>query len=377
MDKALEYLYSLEMFGIKLGLQNMSQATGDLNNPHHHLQFIHVAGTNGKGSVCMILASILEKAGYKVGLYTSPHIKRFRERIQINGTQIATSAIIHLTKKIRDQTNVQLTFFEFTTLLALLYFQEKKVDLVVWETGLGGRLDATNIVIPLVSVITTISLEHQAYLGDTLEKIGLEKAGIIKQGVPVITGVSGPAFRVIEKKAREQNSPLTVASPMTDSKVSAHQRLNRGIVMEVIRQLQKKGFPLSNHTLTHGLNCPLPARMEKRGNIIFDVAHNPEAIAALVTQLKGKVITILGVMKDKDYKAIIKLLEPKTKRFIFTRPNTERAADPYELQKCTSLPSMVIPFVKKALDHAKAIASPTDTILVTGSFYTVGEVYDR
>ncbi len=208
-DQALSYLYNLQKFGIKFGLSKTENLLTAFNNPHWELNCVHIAGSNGKGSVAAMLASIYSRAGYKVGLFTSPHLVDFRERFQINGRLISKSKTLELIKEIKEKSQMEEppTFFEFVTAMALIYFYREKVDLAIMEVGLGGRLDATNIINPLITVITTISLEHQDYLGKTLEKIAWEKAGIIKPGVPLVTGVGQKKVQTqIEKICRERKT---------------------------------------------------------------------------------------------------------------------------------------------------------------------------
>ena len=217
--EAIQFLYGLRLFGAKFGLENTRKLAALAGNPQEKLRFVHVAGTNGKGSTCAMLESIYRAAGLQVGLFTSPHLVSFRERIQVNRQLIPENDVVRLVSEIQPllkefPADHHPTFFEVVTVMALKYFAEQKCELVIWETGLGGRLDATNIVIPLASVITNIALDHQQWLGDTLEKIAAEKAGIIKSGVPVLTAADAPeALRVIEQMAREKNSSLEHVSP--------------------------------------------------------------------------------------------------------------------------------------------------------------------
>ena len=209
-DESIEFLYGLNLFGANFGLEPTQKLAALCDNPQDKLRFIHVAGTNGKGSTCAMLESVYRAAGLRVGLFSSPHLVSFRERIQVNRQCVSEQDIVRLVSEVRlANRGNEATLFEFTTVMALKYFAEQACELVIWETGLGGRLDATNIVTPLASVITNIALDHQQWLGDTLEKIAAEKAGIIKPGIPVITAAEAPALGVIESIARAQNSPLT------------------------------------------------------------------------------------------------------------------------------------------------------------------------
>src|SRR5271163_3346271 len=247
-SQAIEFLYSLRLFGMKLGLENTFRLAAAIGNPHHNLRFIHVAGTNGKGSTCAMMESIYRAAGLRVGLFTSPHLVSFAERIQVGRELISHEDVARLTEEIRgviDALNAESppTFFEVVTVMALKYFAEQKCDLVVWETGLGGRLDATNIVTPLASVITNVQLDHQQWLGQTIPEIAVEKAGIIKPGVPVITTAEEPALSVISKVASEKGAPLIVADPLPSREIGlsgAHQRLNAAAAVAAVRVLAPK-----------------------------------------------------------------------------------------------------------------------------------------
>src|SRR5258706_831764 len=217
--ETIDYLYGIRLFGQKLGLETMQYLPRLMGDPQDSLRFIHIAGTNGKGSVAAMLHAVLSRAGYRTGLYTSPHLVSFCERFQINGQPIPAADVVRLVEQLKQVLDKvaahpefrQPTFFEAVTALALLYFQEQSVDVVVWETGLGGRLDATNVVTPLVSVITNVAFDHMQYLGDTIEQIAMEKCGIIKPGVPVVTAAEGVALDVIRKTCEERGSPLIAA----------------------------------------------------------------------------------------------------------------------------------------------------------------------
>lgn len=238
-QQALEFLYGLQVFGTKFGLENPRRFAELAGNPQKSLRFIHVAGTNGKGSTCAMLESIYRGAGLRVGLYTSPHLVRFGERIQVNRQLISEADIVRLVDEARGwlkgfpKTNHP-TFFEVVTVIALRYFAEQRCDLVIWETGMGGRLDATNIVTPMASVITNVDFDHQQWLGDTIEKIAFEKAGIIKPRVPVITAAAGAALKVIERVARDLDAPLSVVTKPAEIEPlpGKHQRMNAAVAFE-------------------------------------------------------------------------------------------------------------------------------------------------
>src|SRR3954452_5852287 len=254
--EAIDYLYSLRLFGTKLGLENTFRLAELAGNPQEQLRFIHVAGTNGKGSTCAMLEAIYRASGLRTGLFTSPHLVSFCERIQVNRTLISEEAVVQLVSEIRKLAShfspgASPTFFEIVTVMALKYFAREKCDVVIWETGLGGRLDATNIVNPLLSIITNVQFDHQQWLGDTLDKIAFEKAGIIKPSVPVVCGPSEPeALEVIQRTAIERGAPLHLVSDESVAKWSeqtarlslegAHQKMNAAVALEAVEVLQQQ-----------------------------------------------------------------------------------------------------------------------------------------
>src|SRR5664280_1357030 len=318
---AIQFLYSLRLFGAKLGLEKTFKLAALAGDPQNPLRFIHVAGTNGKGSTCAMLESIYRAAGLRVGLFTSPHLVGFAERIQVNRRFIGESDVVRLVAELRELSSkfggpaasgpaeagdpgleLRATFFEFITVMALRYFAEQKCDLVVWETGLGGRLDATNIVTPLASVITNIGFDHQQWLGDTLARIAAEKAGIIKPGMPVITATAAPeALAVIEKIAHEKNVPLklvtvddvqswltgTLAPPL----LGEHQKLNAALALATVEMLQRQ-ISVSAEKICAGLAAvDWPGRLQlvtRTGGqkILLDGAHNADGAKALRAALE-------------------------------------------------------------------------------------------
>ena len=280
---AVNWLFETQQRGVKLGLSNVRRLLSSLGEPQNGLRFIHVAGTNGKGSVCAMIDSVSRSAGMRTGLFTSPHLVRFNERIQIDGIPIDDQALVRGIHHIRSLINEERhpTFFEITTALAFDYFRAQNVDLVVLETGLGGRLDATNVVTPLVSVLTSIDLDHQKWLGQTLTEIAIEKAGIIKPGVPVVSGPQFPEVRIVlERIANERSAPFSYAeSPVQDLFIGlagSHQRINAAIAVQAIR---KAGITFNQKALTEGLaNVSWPGRFQMiNERIILDGAHNPAA----------------------------------------------------------------------------------------------------
>jgi len=396
--EAIQFLYDLQLFGARFGLENTFQLAALAGNPQEKIRFIHVAGTNGKGSTCAMLESIYRAAGLRVGLFTSPHLVSFRERIQINRQLISESDVSRLVGEmqllLKDFPAADHpTFFEVVTVIALKYFAEQKCDLVIWETGLGGRLDATNIVTPLASVITNVQLDHQQWLGETLAEIAREKAGIIKEKIPVISGAEEPdALKVISQIAAEKNSPLTIvtrADAMDDFQISLlgeHQKKNAALAVALARALRKK-IPVSEETIRRGLQTMQWAgrlQLLERGEqkILLDGAHNPAGAQALAGALQKyfpaqKPALILGVMRDKDFSAMCKILAPLAAKIFLSPVGSERTADPKLLvQACGEANPTVPIFVCENLGDALAKAAVEKFIVVTGSLYFVGEALE-
>ncbi|MBN2880694.1 bifunctional folylpolyglutamate synthase/dihydrofolate synthase [Candidatus Woesearchaeota archaeon] len=378
--EAINYLYTREKFGIKLGLENINELLEKLDNPQNKYKTIHVAGTNGKGSVCAILTQILIDNGYKVGTYNSPHLIDFEERIRINNIPIKKTELAKLTTKIKPKITNH-TFFEVTTALAFKYFEEQKIDIGIIEVGMGGRLDATNTIIPEISIITNISLEHTEHLGDKIEKITYEKAGIIKPNVPVVTGTKDIALKVIKLISKKRKSKLYTPkeSNLKTSLLGKFQKQNLSLAIEAIKILQKKGFKINriNDSLQ---KVKWPGRMQKYENILFDCAHNPDGVKKLTEELKQikykNLILVTGIMKDKDITHMIKPLEKLANKTILTQPKLPRAAKTSELKSFLDKDSIQIPNVKKAIEKAKFLAKKDDLILITGSIFTIGEAFE-
>jgi dihydrofolate synthase/folylpolyglutamate synthase len=365
-----------------------------MDNPHHRLRFIHVAGTNGKGSTCAMLDSMYRAAGWRVGLFTSPHLVSFAERIQVGRQLISHEDVARLTKEIRAAiealgAETPPTFFEVVTVMALKYFAEEKCDVVIWETGLGGRLDATNIVTPLASVITNVQLDHQQWLGQTLPEIAREKAGIIKPGVPALTATDDAgALSIIAEVARQQQAPLTVVTepcgPWEIALAGEHQKRNAALALAVVRVLQPL-IPASESAQREGLKTThwdgrLQTVPQADGRVVLlDGAHNPAGAqalaAALQTRFQGRVPTlILGTMADKDYAAICRWLAPAAAKILLCPIASDRGADPRWLADCCRAANAaaevaVCPNIAEAL--AQAARDPF--VVVTGSLHFVGE----
>lgn len=415
--ETLTYLFGLQKFGIKFGLSNITHLLHLLGNPHERLKAVHIAGTNGKGSTAATLASIMQKAGYKTGLYTSPHLVTFTERIRINGREIEESKVVELTDRIRFKIQdsefknelSKITFFEFTTAMAILYFMEEGVDIAVMETGMGGRLDATNVINPLVSLITNISIEHKEFLGDTIEAVAYEKAGIIKAGVPLVTGVAQPqAFQVIENVCSEKGAPLyrmgmdfsfqrkgkVIFSyngidegfdDLTLNLTGSHQFSNASLAIASVELLRRNGFTISNEAIYEGLaDVAWPGRLEtisERPRIIIDGAHNPAGAEALTKAIADdlefdRLFLILGIMADKDIEGIMAPLAPLAYEVILSRPEYERASPATALlptAKKYNSNSTAFETLKDAIDYARSRAAGDDIIIISGSLFTVGE----
>ncbi|MFH1505371.1 MAG: folylpolyglutamate synthase/dihydrofolate synthase family protein [archaeon] len=383
-EKDLEYIYGRERFGIKLGLKNISELMAKLGNPQDKFNSVHVAGTNGKGSVCAFLASILEQEGYKVGVYTSPHLVDFRERIRINEKKISKKDISEILAKIKPHIKDH-TFFEIVTALAFLYFTKEKVDIAIIEVGMGGRLDATNVITPLVSAITNISLEHTCHLGETVDKIAFEKAGIIKEKVPVVVSEDCKGLEVIKKVVGQKGAKLYLAERRKiDSALKGDfQYANVSLALEILEILKSKGFKSSVESIAKGLNAvKWPGRLDFISkNILFDCAHNPNAAKALEKELKkikkaGKdIYIVLGIMKDKDIEHIVSELEDVAKEIIITRPHIARAAMPDTIAGFVHKKVSVIGDISDSLEYAKLKAGKNGLVVVTGSIFTVGEAF--
>ncbi|MBV8216257.1 MAG: bifunctional folylpolyglutamate synthase/dihydrofolate synthase [Verrucomicrobia bacterium] len=381
--EAIRWLYSTQATGIKLGLDNVRLLLDALGNPHRQLACIHVAGTNGKGSVSAMLDSVGRAAGLRTGLYTSPHLVRFNERIQVSGRPITDDEVLAGLRVIRDtiaRSGCTPTFFEITTALGFVHFLSQRVDLAIMETGLGGRLDATNLITPLVSVLTSIDLDHQKILGDSRAKIAREKAGIIKPGVPVVSiAQSADVREVIDEVAASQNSPVTYTTdPVIDLQVGlpgSHQRLNAALARDALA-VTKLG--VSSDALKAGLKSVFwPGRFQILGDrLTIDGAHNFAASQGLVQTWRefypGASPTIVfGGLRDKDLDKMLSALAPIATRFFLVPVKNPRGENPASIRLPNGISGVVFPGVQEAVEAANQLAEP---ILVTGSLFLVGEV---
>lgn len=385
----LEWLYSLSPRGVRLGLGRMRRVLAMRGHPERQLRFVHVAGTNGKGSVCAMLDSVLRKSGYRVGLYTSPHLHRFTERVRIDGEPIedreAAKRLSQLRLFLEKPGVPRLTFFEVATVLALEAFVDAAVDVVILETGLGGRLDATNVVTPELSVITHIARDHEVWLGKALAAIAYEKAGIIKANVPCVMGEQRPGVRaVLRKQARVMKAPLaeSVANDAQGYPVALageHQVYNTSIALAALRHLSAHGWTrVTERTIRSGLKATRwPGRLELvpgRPPVLFDAAHNLDGCQALARALadrkrasRGRRVLVFGVMADKDYRGMLRALAPSFNEIIFTRPNLGRAAT--EAQLMQVIHGVWVTNPEAALAAAKGRAGRSGLVVVAGSIY--------
>ena len=416
--ETIDFLFSLHRFGIKLGLEAITDILGRLYNPQWQYATLHIAGTNGKGSSSAIAASILQANGYRVGLYTSPHLIDFRERIRVQGVHISEGDVCELTEQIREvsESLPPMTFFEFTTALAFRHFMNQQVDIAVVEVGMGGRFDATNVLKPLGALITGIGFDHEAYLGASLQAIAQEKAGIIRHPTPVVLGpMPGEIIRIFETQARKWHAPVfrfgqefslsqtgtmeftyhgrewTIPGLQTNL-LGQHQMINAVNTLALLETAVEDKFALSPGAIRTGLQ-----QVKWRGRleiihqdplIILDGAHNPSGAQVVFDFLHSqihdcpgrKLILVVGMMHDKNHQGFLRVLLPLVDHLILTQPRMERAA-PVDVMKLAvdrdDLVPDLLPDSWDAFCQAKVIANPSDLICVTGSLFLVGEVLER
>jgi len=400
-QETLEWMFSqLPMYqkigttAYKKDLTNTLALAKVLNHPENKFKSIHIAGTNGKGSTSSMIASVLQEAGYKVGLYTSPHLKDFRERIKINGIEISEPFVVDFIKnnKVFFEEN-QLSFFEMTVGLAFDYFAKQKVDVAIIEVGLGGRLDSTNIITPLVSVITNIGFDHVAILGNTYKAIATEKAGIIKPNIPVVIGQYNEETKdVFLQKAKDNESEIIFASdldlPTINSDLKGnYQEFNKKTVQATIEVL-RRFFSITKQNEIEGLknvikNTNLQGRwqiLQQKPLIVADTAHNKDGLEIVVKQILEhkfeKLFMVFGVVNDKDLSDVLPLL-PKHAKYLIAKPNVPRGLEVLELNKILSgygFDTEIYKTIPEALDKAKLLARSNDMIYVGGSTFVVAEI---
>ena len=388
-SEAIDWLYELRLLGSKLGLKNPRALAAHAGNPHERLRFTHVAGTNGKGSVCAMLESICREAGMKTGLFTSPHLLSFRERIQVNRQPVSEAQVVRLVECLqalmRNFPADRLpTFFEVVTVMALEHFAREEVDIVLWETGLGGRLDATNIVTPLASVITPIDLDHQQYLGDTLEQIAAEKAGIIKPGIPVFSAPQEPAaLAVLQTTALRAGAPFSIASGETITRLPGrHQRQNAALAKRVIKEALAA---VPEKAIEAGLTkVQWAARaqcFEMDGRkVVIDAAHNPASAEAFADVLQEdfagqRPTLLLGMLADKNWDSNVATLAPLAGRVVCVPVNSERGLNPDQLAIAARAHCAEVECAGSVSAGWELVRSEP-LVAVTGSLYLIGEVMD-
>ena len=417
-----DWMFGLERFGIKLGLENTAEFLSRSGNPQRDFRSVHVTGTNGKGSVCVLVAEILRKHGLKVGLYTSPHLVDFRERIEVNGRRISEEDVLRIGLELKktmeamasDDREKQLTFFEFTTGLAFKHFSEERVDMVVAEVGMGGRLDATNVLLPEVSVITRIGLEHTNYLGTTIPDIAREKAGIIKSGVSVVTCENKPeALSVIESTCSRKNAPMRRlgkdfgisdvrqslagttfdyrgARRMKDLNVrllGGYQAENAAAAIAAVEELAEKGIRVSEEDVRKGLSSARwPGRLDIvsiEPLVIFDGSHNPDGVRTTASVLKqldlAPLTVVVACMDDKDARGIVRSLAPIAAKMIVTQARYKRALDAEKLLQIVKEEfaggSEMFPDARTAFERGVGSISGKGMCII-GSLYLVGEAIE-
>ncbi len=405
--ESLRYLYGLQRFGIKLGLENISQLLERLGRPQLAFPVVHVAGTNGKGSVCATLAALLQASNLRTGLYTSPHLQHFGERIRVSGEMISESQMVALTEELRgccDQ--IPATFFEFTTAMALEHFRQQRVDLSILETGMGGRLDATNVVSPVLTIITPLSLDHGAHLGTTLTQIAAEKGGIIKPGVPLILAHQEPeALAVLLDIAQERKAPVLLEgrdfqmqtrgdlmdfhgaslhlSGLRLALEGQHQRHNAALALAAWECLRAQGTALYEQTIPSGLSAVhWPGRLQWCGpdsRVLLDGAHNAAGARALATYLDGlgdrSIHWVAGFKADKEVRDMLELMLPRIERLSLVPPPVE---DSYPVEQALAqvggrCPVSIYGSLEEALTPALARSSAGDVLLIAGSLFLVAE----
>ena len=413
-QQSLDYLYGLEKFGMIFNLTQVERILNAIGDPHKEIQTIHIGGTNGKGSTAAMMSSILQKEGYRVGLYTSPHLIRFTERIKVNGKEIEEEEVAALAGWMRKEIEASgilppFTFFDFTTAMALHYFKQKLVDLAILEVGLGGRLDSTNVVDPLIAIITNIAKDHEEYLGKSILKIAQEKAGIIKKGRPLITAATQPlVLRLFSKVCQGKESPYFrvgkefryVRAEDGDFDYEGlnrklwgihlnlkgfHQVINATTALGAMEVLEDLGYRVSTHAMIDGLKeVDWPGRLEMVSSsprVILDGAHNPAGALVLKESLEKEfqyqnLILLIGIMKDKDIPSMLHLLAPLAHHIIFTKPHTDRATAPSLLKKAlgqNGKKAEIAEDLREAIERGLSLTQEEDLLCITGSLYTVGE----
>ena len=395
MFEQLPMFQQLGVSAYKKDLTNTLKLASHLNHPEHTFKTVHIGGTNGKGSTSSLIASVLQQAGYKVGLYTSPHLLDFRERIRINGEEISKEFVVDFIENNKSFLEAnRLSFFEMTVGMAFQYFSHQKVDVAIIEVGLGGRLDSTNIITPLLSVITNIGWDHMNLLGNTLEEIAFEKAGIIKENIPVVIGeFTNETKKVFEKEAKLKNAPIYFAStiddiPELDSDLKGNYQVHNKKTAYQALQLLKNHFSIADDNIIKGFlsvekNTGLKGRwtvLSEKPLIVADTAHNKNGLEIVMTQVRqqkfDKLFMVFGVVNDKDIDSILPYL-PKNAEYFVAKPNVPRGLEAVILKdKLTANGFNATAFnsIPEAFQYAKKQATTSDMIYIGGSTFVVAEV---
>ena len=413
--QAVAFLYGLRESRVKLRLEHTRELLSMLGNPESKLRFVHVAGTNGKGSVCAMVSSVLRSEGYRTGLFISPHLNRFEERISVDGRLIEGEDVVALVERVKPfveemkSKGMGPTFFEVVTAMALSYFADKNADIVVLEVGLGGRLDATNVVEPVVSVITNVALDHQRLLGNSIREIAGEKAGIVKRDGILVTGAEGNSLDVIREECAKNNSELLLIGEdiryekmnsdnggqrfrlngicdygeLRISLLGEHQLFNAAVAVGAIEALRKRGVHVDERSVRRGLEeVTWPGRLEivrKEPLVILDGAHNPAGIRALKNCMEGfdygRLILVIGISKGKDVQGMVQEVSPLADSVIVTRfeGNSTEPELIAEEFKSVGMDVVIKNKIPNAVSHAMDKARDGDLVLITGSLFAVGE----
>lgn len=417
--EAIEYLKNLTKFGFNFGLGRIEELMRRLGDPHRRLNIIHIGGTNGKGSTTAMTVAMLQASGYRTGAFTSPHLHTYNERYRINGEEIPDEKIAALITRLRPHLEQMVeegfehpTEFEVSTAMAFLYFWEEKVDFLVLEVGLGGLIDSTNVAMPLVSVITNVAMDHMDYLGNTIEEIAAVKAGIIKEGVPVVTAATGAALEVIRRQAREKGAgifeigrdttfeitessvrgerfnlktPRNTYNDLITGLIGAHQAANAATAITVVEILTDHGFRITEEAVRKGLAAVRwPARLEivrEKPVVLLDGAHNYDGAVSLHKALTGifqyrRLVLVLGMLGDKEREKVVAKLAPLAGAVFVTRPNSPRAGEWQQVAEEAKKHVSEVYLeedIGTAVQKAVSLAGEEDLVCVTGSLYMVAE----
>jgi len=417
-DEAIAYLQDLTKFGFNFGLGRIRELLRRLGDPHRQLRVVHVGGTNGKGSTCAFVSSVLTRAGYRVGTFISPHLHSYTERYLIDGRPVPKECLAGLISDLAPRLEAMVregfehpTEFEVSTAAAFVYFLAERVDVLVLEVGLGGAIDSTNVVQPLVTVVTNVTMDHMDYLGNTVAEIAAVKAGIVKEGVPLVTACTGEALEVMERRCREAHAPLVVVgrditfTPLAHGLggqhchlrglnkeyrnlfiplLGEHQLPNAAAAVGALELLARRGFPVTEEDLRQGLARTVwPARLELvpgTPDVLLDIAHNHAGALSLKKALADyfpdrEPVLLIGMLDDKEWEKVLTELAPAARAVVVSRPKSPRAAHWEQLAGCAGRfrPTEAVEDIGRALERSRALAGPSGLVVVTGSLYMVAE----